>query len=152
MKLKLLILILISHTFMVGLTLPECLEKLEKNYPTSGNEQIYTAICEQEIARLNNSWLPQLFITGAASYSSETTAIQLDLPAALAVDFPEADQDRGMISLEVSQKVFDAGINAKQKEQRKLQNLIEITWHQASMHQKKMLTSSLYLNEITGTP
>lgn len=146
MKLKIVILFLLTSTFLVSITLQECISNLEKNYPTSENEQLYNAIGGEEISHLNKTWLPQLFLTGSVSYSSETTEFDLDLPPTLNIDFPKAEKDRETVSMEISQKVFDAGVTAKQKKFIRLGNLVDLTNHQALTHQKKILVTTIYLN------
>ncbi len=148
MKTILLILLIISPMYLRGISLKECFSALEKNYPTVSNQQVYESIGKEETRQLNKSWLPQLFLTSAVSYSSETTEIDIDLPPSYNIQFPKADKDRESISLEVTQQIFDGGITVKQKELNHLKNMVDIVSHQASMHEKKLLTASLFLSAI----
>jgi len=148
MKFKFLIIFIFIGINLASLSLQECFNGIDKNFPTSGNEEIYQKILSENQSELNRNWLPQVFLTSMANYSSETTAIKLDLPPTMNVTFPEADKDREAISLEAKQQIYDGGVTSIQKKLKEQETEMKIYKNRSSLHQIKTLAASLYLSII----
>ncbi len=63
----------------------------------------------------NRNYLPQLNLNGQASWQSDVTSIDLDVPIpGFEIEAPPNDQYR--ISLDLQQTIWDGGINKQQKQ------------------------------------
>ncbi len=89
---------------------------VEKNYPALHQKSLNNDFGKLVQEALNTNWYPKVNVGGSATYQSEVT--KFSIPGS--VGFPVPAKDQYKIGLELSQTLFDAGINQAQKEIEKL--------------------------------
>lgn len=98
------------------LTLEECYNLAEKNYPLAQQTYLLEDKSKSEIGIINKGRLPKLDVNAQASYQSEVIQFPLDLPN-MSIDYPNKDQYR--VSLDANQLIYYGGsieANTKLKE------------------------------------
>src|SRR5690554_1749704 len=98
------------------LTLEECYELSQDNYPLIKKQDLIDATRNYTVANVSKLYLPQLNIMGQASYQSETISFPDALSAVPGANFPEISKDQYKVQGEVNQLIFDGGQLRNQKE------------------------------------
>jgi len=101
------------------ITLGECFEMARKNYPLIKQFDLIEQSKAFNMAANNRNWLPQVSISGKASWQSDVTALpdkfieMIENIGITNVSFPNKDQYN--LSLNLSQTIWDGGITSTQK-------------------------------------
>lgn len=120
MKLNLLLILLLS----IGLpgygqlTLEQCQEKAQANYPLARQYQLIELSTQYTLVYASKGNLPQLSLSGKASYQSDATTLPFSLPG---LDFHGMPKDQYQVMVEVSQNIWDGGQIHYQKAQTRAQ-------------------------------
>ena len=93
-------------------TIDECQEKAESNYPAIVQYDIIEKTKEFNIANANKAYLPQGTLSAQGTWQSDVTSIDLDMPG---LEIPSIDQDQYRIVAELSQIIWDGGRVSVQK-------------------------------------
>ncbi len=114
---KRLILILFIVPFIVNaqidtLTLEYCYQKARENEPLLKQITTQQAISDIRMKKLNNTYLPQVFLNGQFSYQSDVSKIPIKIPT---INIPEMDKDQYKATLDITQTLFDGGVMFQQK-------------------------------------
>ena len=101
------------------LTLDECFAKARENYPLIKQFDLIEQSKKFNLAATNKNWLPQVSLTGKASWQSDVTKLpdefleKFEAMGVIGVSFPNRDQYNAALNL--SQTLWDGGITAAQK-------------------------------------
>jgi len=101
------------------LTLDECFQKARENYPLIKQFDLIEQSKKFNLAAANKNWLPQVSLTGKASWQSDVTKLPDQFITMLAnqgvtgISFPNKDQYNAAINL--SQTIWDGGLTATQR-------------------------------------
>lgn len=93
-------------------TLEQCMELARRNYPQIRQLNLIEKAAEYDIANVSKSWLPQLTISGKASYQSDVVEMPFEIPG-FSFDLPH---DQYSVVGELSQTIWDGGTSKSQKE------------------------------------
>ena len=93
-------------------TLEQCMELARRNYPQIRQLNLIEEAAEYDIANVSKSWLPQLTISGKASYQSDVVEMPFEIPG-FNFDLPH---DQYSVVGELSQTIWDGGTSKSQKE------------------------------------
>jgi outer membrane protein TolC len=85
---------------------------VEKNYPALRQKSLNNEFDKLVQEALNTNWYPKVNVGGSATYQSEVT--EFSIPGS--AGFPIIAKDQYKMGLELSQTLFDAGVNQAQKE------------------------------------
>lgn len=96
------------------LTLEECQQKAQANYPLSRQYQLIERSTSYTLANAAKGNLPQISLHGKVSYQSDATTLPFTLPN---LDFQGMSKDQYQIMMEVSQNIWDGGQIHSQKAQ-----------------------------------
>ena len=99
------------------LTLNECQQLAGENYPLLQKYDLIKQTAAYSIENINKGYLPQLSLSGQASYQSETTGLPDALKSMLANSgYKGMEKDQYRIALELNQVLWDGGnIKAQKK-------------------------------------
>jgi outer membrane protein TolC len=89
------------------LTLEQCYELAQQNYPLIKQKELYAMSKDFSIANAHSGYMPQVAIYGQATYQSDVTQISIDNPA-----FPKItplSKDQYKVYAEISQNLYDGG-------------------------------------------
>lgn len=96
------------------LTLEECQRKAQDNYPLVTQYQLIRLSEEYSLANAAKGNLPQISLSGKASYQSDATTLPFEVPG---VSFRGMPKDQYQVMVEVRQNLWDGGIIRNRKKQ-----------------------------------
>ncbi|XZF16278.1 TolC family protein [Chitinophagaceae bacterium MMS25-I14] len=95
----------------VSLTIDDCYKMAEQHYPVIRKLDLVARSSRYSLANASKTYLPQLNITGQATYQSETIdfkdVLGNNLPPG--INFPTLSKDQYKIQGEVTQAIYDGG-------------------------------------------
>ena len=94
------------------LTIENCQLKAKANYPLIKQYELIKHSEEYSLSNANKGYLPQLNVSGKATYQSEVTSLPIKLPG---ITIPSLSKDQYQATAEVSQVVWDGGAIHSQK-------------------------------------
>ncbi len=109
MKLKFLITILtlgFCGEIFAQLTLNECYQKSESNYPIIEKYDLIEATESFTLKNISKEYLPQISVSGRATYQSEVVELPIEIPG---IAIPSLPNDQYQIVAELSQLIWDGG-------------------------------------------
>lgn len=90
------------------LTLDTCLSRAVKNYPLIQNELYIQQRTNLNVKSMNTGYLPSINIIGQATWQSEVTNLDIDVPF-LTEPLTDLPQDQYKIAADISQVIWDGG-------------------------------------------
>ncbi len=142
------------------LTLSFCHELALSSYPAAERTGLLNSASEIQQKKLNANYLPQVQINGQASYQSDVTKVDVEIPpfylpdpidkyvtpAPLNTPVPPKDQYR--FTMDVSQVIYDGGVTGSQKKIELASYEIEMQKVEIEMHHLKESINSVYFSII----
>jgi outer membrane protein TolC len=117
------------------ITLDEIQKKAESNYPAVAQYGIIEKTKDFSISNANRAFLPQGTLSAQATWQSDVTHIDIDLPEGMPpLYFPVPDQDQYRVVAELNQLIWDGGNVSAQKKSLKANAELE----------KKQLETEIY--------
>lgn len=118
-KLTVLLLFLLSlataHGQQQPLTLEQCYQLAETNYPLTRQRALIDKTREYNIDNIRKGIFPQFTVNGAATYQSDVTKISLPPIPGYNFTIPTVSRDQYKLYGEVSQTLTDFGINREKR-------------------------------------
>jgi len=94
------------------LTLNECYDKARANYPLIKQKEYIAKTKEYNVSNVWKGYLPQITISGQATYQSDVTSLPIALPG---MKIESLTQDQYKAIADVSQIIYDGGIMSAQR-------------------------------------
>lgn len=88
------------------ITLDTCRSLARANYPLIKQFHLVEQSRALSVSNASKAWLPQVSLSGRASYQSDVTEIPADLPG---IDIRPLSKDQYDVSIHVSQQIYDGG-------------------------------------------
>ncbi|PKL84389.1 MAG: transporter [Ignavibacteriae bacterium HGW-Ignavibacteriae-3] len=113
-KITAFILILLASTTVLPqtkLTLDECYTKARNNYPLIKQKEYIARSGEFSVSNVWKNYLPQITISGQATYQSDVTALPISLPG---IKIDPLSKDQSKVVADVSQTIWDGGVMSAQ--------------------------------------
>ncbi|MFC2634771.1 MAG: TolC family protein [Capnocytophaga granulosa] len=131
------------------LTLEDCYRLAHDHYPTVQKLNLITRSEDYTLANANKAYLPQVSITGQATYQSETIDFsesigRLPLPISL----PKVSKDQYKVVGEVSQLLYNGGATRAQKQLIKAQSAVQAQAVETQLYALKQRVSNLYFGVL----
>lgn len=129
-----------------SITLAQCREMARQNYPEIMKYSLIEKSKEYNISNASKSWLPQISISGKASYQSDVTSIPLEGLEALLPGFevPTVSKDQYTLQAEITQSVWDGGRTKAQKEIIERQSDIESSSVEVNLYALEERVDGIY--------
>lgn len=127
------------------LTLDECYQLAEQNYPLAKQKDLISKTRDYTIEQAQKGYLPQVSIIGQATYQSDVTGIPITFPG---IDIPTLSKDQYKVYGEVNQVIYDAGAIRKQKEMQKANAEIESQNVEVELYKLKERINQLYFGVL----
>ncbi|WP_300598990.1 TolC family protein [Niabella sp.] len=124
-----------------SLSLDDCYQLARKNFPTIKKQQLLQQSARYSIDNTTKSWLPQLSVSGQATYQTDVTRIPIALP-----DVPELSKDQYRIQGEVTQTLYDGGIARSQKELLRTGEALQLQQIEISFQSVKERVAQLFFS------
>ncbi len=117
---KTIVVLLISVVFAANaqpkLTLNECYEKARANYPLIKQKEYIAKTKEYNVSNVWKGYLPQITISGQATYQSDVTSLPISFPG---IKIESLTKDQYKAIADVTQVIYDGGIMSSQAEVQK---------------------------------
>src|SRR5687767_13923996 len=124
------------------LTLQQAYQMAQQNYPMIKQKELVRQTATLNIENISKGFLPQLNISGQATYQSEVTSVPVKIPG-FEIESPSKDQYK--IQAELSQLVYDGGNTIAQKNIQRVNALVEDQKAEVELYKVKERINQLYL-------
>jgi outer membrane protein TolC len=124
------------------LTLQQAYDLARQNYPMIKQKDLVRQTASLNIENLGKGYLPQLTISGQATYQSDVTSVPVTIPG---IKIEEPSKDQYKIQAELSQLVYDGGNTAAQKNVQNANALVEDQKAEVELYKVKDRINQLYL-------
>ncbi|WP_315821891.1 TolC family protein [Paraflavitalea speifideaquila] len=94
------------------LTLEQAYDLARQNYPLIRQKGLVKQTADLTVDNLAKGYLPQVTISGQATYQSAVTSVPIKVPG---IDIPTLAKDQYRIQAEATQLLYDGGTIAAQK-------------------------------------
>ncbi len=144
-KLTLLFTLLVGMKVYAGdtLSLDKCYMLTNKNFPTARKIEYTQDINQLKLKNISNNWYPTLGINGQATYQSDVTAINIDLPFQ-GVNFPVPPHEQYKIYLNLNQTIYDGGLIKAQKQLEEKTGEADVQQVEVDLYQLKNQVNQVY--------
>ncbi|MDP4263782.1 MAG: TolC family protein [Bacteroidota bacterium] len=127
------------------LDLPQAYELARKNYPVIQQKDLVKQTSAINIDNLQKGFLPQVTISGQATYQSDVTRIDVSLPG---FSFIPPDKDQYKLVTDVSQLIYDGGVTKEQKLLQQLNASVEDQKLEVELYKVKERINQIYLSVL----
>jgi len=125
------------------LTLEKAYTLAEQNYPLIKQRDLIKQTTQINIDNLSKGYLPQVSLSGQASYQSDVTKIDVSIPG-FSFDPPSKDQYKAVA--DISQVVFDGGVIKQQKTSQQINGEVEEQKIEVELYKVKDRINQLFLS------
>lgn len=94
-----------------------CQNKAKENYPIYRNTGILENLSRFSIKNANKNYFPQLNFSAKASYQSDVTSVDIELPFPIDLELPTMTKDQYQAVFELSQMIWDGGYTKHKKQE-----------------------------------
>jgi outer membrane protein TolC len=148
-KLLFLFVVLSQVSFAQTVTLEQVQAKARQQYPLFKQKDLIKQTKDITIENLNKGFLPQLSVSGQATYQSDVTTVKIPVPG---VTIDPLSKDQYKIVADINQMIYDGGTL---KQQRNIQQLnadveeqkIEVELYKLEERISQIYLSILYIDE-----
>jgi len=127
------------------LDLPQAYEMAQKNYPVIKQKELIRQTAAININNLQKGFLPQVTVSGQATYQSDVTKIDVSFPG---FSFSPPDKDQYKLVADVSQLIYDGGITKEQKVVQQLTAAVEDQRIEVELYKLKERINQIYLSAL----
>jgi outer membrane protein TolC len=117
----------------------------ERNYPVTRQSKLIEQTAALTIDNLNKGYLPQLSLSGQATYQSEVTKVPVSIPG-INIESPSKDQYK--IVADLNQVIYDGGLIKQQKTQQQLNADVEGQRVEVELYKLKERINQVYLSVL----
>ena len=133
------------------LTLNYCYQMAEQNYPLAGQLDLLAGSNTLKVKNLNKNYLPQININGQASYQSDVTKVEIELPAGFPpLQMPVLNNDWYKATLNINQAIWDGNVTNYQKKLEDYNLQVDQTSVRAELYKLKERVNQFYFTIIQG--
>lgn len=126
------------------LTIEECFTLARQNYPLIKQYDLIVRSSRYSVENAGKLYLPQLTISGQASYQSQTINFGDVLPSLPGLTPPDLSKDQYKIQAEITQQIYDGGVSRYQKESSKANEAIQQQQLEVNLYAIKDRLTQLY--------
>lgn len=127
------------------LTLDSCQLLAKQNYPLVKQTELLTKSTEYSIDNLNKGVLPQLTISGQATYQSDVTEIPINLPG---ITIQQVPKDQYKLVGEINQPITDLITVGKLKDAQRVQSDIQSAGLDVDLYKLKDRVNQLFFGVL----
>jgi outer membrane protein TolC len=136
------IVLLLPAMASAQLTIDSAYAAARRNYPLIKQKDLIRETSELTIQNLQKAYLPQVALSGQASYQSAVTRVDVPM-AGVKIDPPGRDQYR--IVADVNQMIYDGGQTRQQQELQRLNAAVEDQKLEVELYKLQERINQLYL-------
>lgn len=134
------ILLLTSYAYsQTSLTIDECYERAEINYPLIRQRELIQKSKNFSIENASKGYLPQISISGQATYQSDVTQIPVEMPGV-----EPLSKDQYKVFGEIVQTLYHGGLVKQQKQMEEINAVVEEEKLAVELYQLKSRINELF--------
>ncbi len=126
------------------LTLEECYTLARQNYPLIKQYDLIKRSSRYSVENAGKLYLPQLSVSGQATYQSQTINFGEVIPPLPGVEFPSLSKDQYKVQAEISQQIYDGGVSKLQKESSRANEAIQQQQLEVNLYAIREQITQLY--------
>lgn len=133
--------------FCKALTLEECQQAAQRNYPLIRRYGLVEKTTQLTVANIERGWLPQVTATAQATLQSDVTAFpdqMQDLYRQMGIDMKGLTKDQYRIGIDVQQTVLDGGAIASQKAVAREQGKVQAALTDVDLYNVRKRVNEMY--------
>lgn len=134
--------VLVSAQEISKLTLQQAYDLARNNYPVIRQKDLIRQTENINIENLSKGFLPQVTLSGQATYQSDVTTVPVSIPG---ISIESASKDQYRILADVSQLIYDGGITKEQKALQQLNANVEDQKVEVELYKLKERINQLFL-------
>jgi outer membrane protein TolC len=127
------------------LTLEKSYALAEQNYPVIKQRDLVKQTAQLSIENLSKGYLPQISLSGQATYQSDVTKIDVSFPG---FNFNPPTKDQYKVVADVNQVIYDGGVIRQQKISQQLNEEVEEQKVEVELYKLKDRISQIYLSVL----
>lgn len=132
-----------------SLSLQKAYDLAQQNYPLIKQRELIKQTTGYTIDNLSKGFLPQVSLSGQATYQSQVTEIKVPIPG---VNIESPNKDQYKILADVNQLIYDGGVIKQQKNIQQLsedaeQQKVEVELYKLKERINQLFLGVLYLDE-----
>lgn len=127
------------------LTLDSAWQYARQHYPLLKQKAVVDEVTALQLRNIRTSYLPQVELSGKATYQSEVVSIPIKLPN---VNIPGLPKDQYNMELMVKQTIWDGGVAAGQREVQLAQQKTEQQKVEVEMYKLRQQVMQVYFNAL----
>jgi outer membrane protein TolC len=144
-KLLFLFLVLSRLSFAQTVTLEQVQAKARQQYPLIKQKDLIKQTKEISIENLNKGFLPQLTVSGQATYQSEVTTVKIPVPG---VSIDPLSKDQYKIVADINQMIYDGGMLKQQRTIQQMNAEVEEQKIEVELYKLEERISQIYLSVL----
>jgi len=126
------------------ISIEECYALARENYPLIKKHDLIRSSSGFSLANASKLYLPQLVVSGQASYQSQTINFSDAIPAVPGVNLPSISKDQYKVQAEINQIIFDAGDIRNQKAVIKANEAVQQQSIEVNLRELKNRVNQIY--------
>lgn len=107
---------LANSTFSEPITLKQCYDSAKTNYPLLKQNEVYGQIYNSKVKNLNVNYLPTMDLNAQATFQSDVTKMELNLPIQEFKSPDEMSKFQYKAEVSINQSIWDASLTKANKE------------------------------------
>ncbi|MGE6218980.1 TolC family protein [Nubsella zeaxanthinifaciens] len=137
---------MITRAQLDSVSLEQCYVWARENYPDIAKLELMDRAEGYELSNLGKRFLPQLAISGQASYQSQTVDFQYAVGRLPGISLPSVAKDQYRIQGEVSQLIYDGGDLGQQKALARANVALQKQRTEISLYAVRQRLNSIYFS------
>jgi outer membrane protein TolC len=139
------LLFIINSPAQEKLSIQQAYSLAEKSYPLTKQRDLISKTKQYSIDNLSTGFLPQLNLSGQATYQSEVTTVKVPVPG-VNIESPSKDQYR--VLADVNQLLYDGGSIKQQKNIQDLTEKVELQKIEVELYKLRDRINQLFLGVL----
>ena len=135
------LLLLKVDVIFAEITIEKCQDAARENYPLIRQYDLISRTKDYNLANANKNYLPQLSLSGKASYQSDVTELPISVPG---IQVDPLSKDQYQAYLQINQTIWDGGITGSIKKTAKASALVDTAKIEIEMYLLKDRVNQLY--------
>jgi outer membrane protein TolC len=138
-------LFIINSPAQQSISLEQAYDLAQKNYPLIKQRELISKTKEYTVDNLNKGFLPQLNLSGQATYQSEVTSVKVPIPG---VNIESPSKEQYKVLADVNQLIYDGGLIRQQKNIQELTEEVEQQKINVELYKLKERINQLFLGVL----
>jgi outer membrane protein TolC len=135
------LLLLKVDVIFAEITIEKCQDAARENYPLIRQYDLINRTKDYNLANANKNYLPQLSLSGKASYQSDVTELPISVPG---IQVDPLSKDQYQAYLQINQTIWDGGVTGSIKKTAKASALVDTAKIEIEMYLLKDRVNQLY--------